>query len=241
MNYTVVGMLQSESARNFEAEIEFLLTIAPHLEYGKTVTIIDGDPAMIAALEEKLKGDNHRRLACLFHQSANVKEKIQPFLKRYRGKQFEDEDEGKDISSKASEFVEENLYPTASSSSSSSSLSASQSEKESDFLVNFRSSVENAGLEKHSWYTIFQDIRNSPSKNMAFMKLDVLIEEGLPYAKYLKRTSDMWLLCNFTWELTFGCESTQLQEGVFGSLKLFTGYERILSHQVISFTVFFYQ
>jgi len=60
-----------------------------------------------------------------------------------------------------------------------------------------------------------------------------MIGDGFEYGKFLKSRMRYWLLCLFTWELTLGYQSTQMQEVLFASFKLLTGRKRVLLHQII--------
>lgn len=304
----VVGMLQSESMVNFDGELDFLHEICPQLQQSKTVTIVDGDHAMISSLKRKLPGDDHKKLACLSHFSSNVKEKIVPFLRRKPssddvqsvspaetphndkvvflcslcqktrfchsqliinfeagaccsdiGRSCDEKNEENDnedeygsgmisdgFVSAATDIVYEHDPDDSATTSVASvssfidtehfSASSQQTPQSLSAIEHFKLLFSKAKSDTKSWYGIFEDLRNSPTEAIAFQKLDFLEDKGLKYAKFLKEISHMWLLCHFTWELTFDCQSTQLQEGAFSSVKLITGYRVIYLHQV-GFTI----
>ena len=123
-----------------------------------------------------------------------------------------------------------------SSSSSSSNININSLSRNEKHLNEFKAIVKSSRQVKsqvgHAWYPIFDNVRNSPSTEIADIKLDYLISEGLTYAMYLKRIKRTWLKCNYSWEPTFGCQSTQLEEGIFSSLKCLTGREPMYLHQV---------
>ena len=101
-----------------------------------------------------------------------------------------------------------------------------------DFILMLETIFSSNETGVQSWYKIFSNLRKSPTKEIALAKLSYLENQDLPYAKFLSKNVNKWLLCMFTWEMTFGCQATQLQEGLFASLKRITGYSRMYPHEV---------
>jgi hypothetical protein len=85
---------------------------------------------------------------------------------------------------------------------------------------------------KNIWYRIWNNLRFSSTERSVDWKLAILIESGFQYGKYLRSCKKYWVVFFFTWEVTFGCESTQLMEGVFNSLKSKLGKNKLFHHEV---------
>ena len=221
-------MLLHEDITTFDSFIDFVTDEYPILKDRKTISLVDGDQANFNSIERKLRKSTI--VTCLYHISGNVKQYIMPWLKK-KVITINDDIEDEQVENELYESVEnvQSPYSTdnivVSSSSSASSSTATTTNVLVDVnvdtcIADFKILVTNARNESNSvkgngWFNIFDSLRKSPTNKVADMKLDYLFSSGLSYAKYLKKIKHTWLLCNYTWEITLGCQSTQLQEGVF--------------------------
>lgn len=84
-----------------------------------------------------------------------------------------------------------------------------------------------------SWYSLWTNLRFSPTPAIARAKLAILRGRKLEYAYHMEQTMSTWLQCLFTYSFTFGVRSTQLLEGLHGGIKMVTGRGTIFHHQIV--------
>lgn len=85
-----------------------------------------------------------------------------------------------------------------------------------------KQALNSSQLSTKSWFTLWKYIRKGETRLDVRRRLDEVVErfpKSKSYVQFLWSSVELWALYETTWSLTFGFQSTAVQEGVHWSLK----------------------